>query len=73
MSDRFVVEADRRVVGVAVRSPGGFRFFSSDAAYARLEGRTFARARTLANSVARIARARRRSDGAARRPAATLQ
>lgn len=24
--DRFVVEADKKVVGVAVRVPGGFRF-----------------------------------------------
>jgi hypothetical protein len=27
MSDRFVVETERQVVGVAVRSPGGFKFF----------------------------------------------
>ena len=39
MSDRFVVEADRRVVGVAVRVPGGFKFFSSDPHYLALEGK----------------------------------
>ena len=60
MNDRFVVEADRRVVGVAVRAPGGYRFFSSDQAFDHLEGRTFARARSLANSVARISRTLRR-------------
>lgn len=58
-SDRFVVEADRRVVGVAVRGPGGFRFFSSDPAYRDLEGRTFPRARALAHSAAKIRRAER--------------
>ena len=30
MSERFVVEADRRVVGLAGRGPGGFKVFSSD-------------------------------------------
>ena len=60
MSDHFVVEADRRVVGLAVRSPGGFKFFSSDRDFARLEGRTFARARTLSNAVAKISRSQRR-------------
>ena len=73
MSERFVVEADRRVVGVAVRSTGGYRFFSSDAAYFGLEGRTFARAKTLANSVAKITRAQRRRAGAESRLAPTLQ
>ena len=52
MSDHFVVEAGRRVVGLAVRSPGGYKFFSSDEAYSHLEGRTFARARSLSNAVA---------------------
>ncbi|MGZ8335670.1 MAG: hypothetical protein ACXWU1_03300 [Allosphingosinicella sp.] len=60
MSDRFAVEADRRVVGVAVRAPGGFRFFSSEPAFFALEGRIFARARTLVQSAAKIARKLRR-------------
>lgn len=64
MSDRFVVEADRRVVGVAVRSPGGFKFFSSDPAFSHLEGRTFARAKSLANAVTRIGRSQRRIEPA---------
>jgi hypothetical protein len=64
MSDRFVVEADRRVVGVAVRSPGGFKFFSSDPAFAQLEGRIFARARSLTIAVNRIGRAQRRIEPA---------
>lgn len=59
MSEHFVVEADRRVVGVAVRCAGGFRFFSSDPAYSPLEGRTFRRARAVVNTVAKFARSRR--------------
>ena len=73
MTDRFVVEADRRIVGVAVRSPGGYRFFSSDAAYSGLEGRTFARAKALASSVAKVRRANRRRDRAQAGLAPTLQ
>ena len=60
VSDRFVVEADRRVVGIAVRAPGGYKFFSSDADFDRFEGRTFARARVLANSIAKLNRRLRR-------------
>lgn len=47
MTDRFAVMADRHVVGVAVRTAGGFRFFTSDPAYEGLEGRIYPRARAL--------------------------
>lgn len=63
MTDRFVVEADRKVVGVAVRGPGGYKFFSSDPAYRGLESRTFRHAKAVARSVAEVARAQRRGDG----------
>ncbi len=67
MSDRFVVEADRRVVGLAVRVPGGFKFFSSDPDYLSLEGRIFTRAKAMSRDVARIAKKLRlaadRADG----------
>ncbi len=59
MSERFVVEAERRPVGVAVRVPGGFKFFSSDPDYLEIEGETFPRAKTMARRVAEIARTRR--------------
>jgi hypothetical protein len=65
MSDRFVIEADRKVVGLGVRVPGGFRFFASDPAFASLERRIFRRAKTLAQRVARFARARRAADAPA--------
>ena len=57
MIDRFVVEADHRAVGVAVRARGGFRFFSSDPAYAGLEGRLFPHARAMGRAVNELARA----------------
>jgi hypothetical protein len=58
MSDRFVVEADRRVVGLAVRVPGGFRFFASDPEFASLEAKTFRKARSLFRRATQFARAR---------------
>ena len=66
MSASFAVEADRRVVGVAVRVPGGFKFFFSDPDYLALEGKFFARARGLVRRVVDIAR-RKRSAAIARR------
>ena len=70
MTDRFVVEADRRVVGLAVRVPGGYRFFSSHPDYFVLERRKFPRARAMARKVAEIARALRERAGRGRRAAA---
>lgn len=57
MSDRFLIEYDRRAVGVAVRVPGGFRFFASDPAFSRIEGKIFARVRLLIAQVNRTGRA----------------
>ncbi|RYE51827.1 MAG: hypothetical protein EOP21_00335 [Hyphomicrobiales bacterium] len=55
MSDSFVVEANHRTVGVAVRGPGGYKFYASDAAFRPLEQMTFRRARTLAHKVGEFA------------------
>jgi len=57
--DRFAVEADRKVVGIAIRVPGGFRFFSSDPDFHPMDRRIFPRARALARGVAEFARAHR--------------
>jgi len=65
--DRFVVEADRKVVGIALRVPGGFRFFCSDPDFRSLESRIFRRARKLVSRVAEFARARRRKHARAPR------
>lgn len=63
MSGHFVIEADRTVVGVAVRVPGGFQFFSSDDDFRSLEGKVFRRARGLvhrAKQLGSLLRRRRR-------------
>ena len=57
--DRFVVEADKKVVGIAIRVPGGFRFVCSDPDFHSLDSQVFPRARTLASRVAEFARALR--------------
>ena len=59
MSDRFVVEADRRVVGIAVRVKGGLRFFTSDQRFRSLESRTFPRLKAVIARAPEIARARK--------------
>ncbi|WP_196232997.1 hypothetical protein [Sphingomonas segetis] len=60
MSDRFVIEADKGVVGVAVRAPGGFRFFTSNPHFKSLEGKIFRRARVLRSRVEELALLNRR-------------
>jgi hypothetical protein len=55
LSDRFVIEADKGVVGVAVRGPGGFRFFTSNPRFKSLEGKIFRRARALRARVEELA------------------
>jgi hypothetical protein len=60
MSDRFVVQADRKTVGVAVRGPGGFRFYSSHPDFFALEGKTFAKARSVVHRVTQLARRMRK-------------
>ena len=62
-SQRFAVEFDRRTVGIAVRVPGGFMFFSSSDDFDALDGRLFPRARAIERQLRKIA-------GLERRPAA---
>ena len=69
MSDRFAVEADKTVVGVAVRGAGGFRFFTAHPDFKPMEGKTFRRARALVRRVREFAEARRRSARMRERPA----
>ncbi len=59
MSDQFVVEAERRVVGIAVRARGGFRFFASDPLFKSLEIETYRKARSLVRRAGEIAAAAR--------------
>lgn len=55
-SQRFVVEFDRRTVGIAVRVPGGFMFFSSSDDFDELDGRLFPRARGLERELRKVGR-----------------
>lgn len=64
MSDRFVIEYDRTVVGVAVRGERGFRFFTSNPHFKPLEGTTFRRARALVRRVEELAALKRRAKAA---------
>ena len=59
VSDHFVVEAQRRVVGLAVRVPGGFKFFCSDTDFLSIEGEVFPRISAINRRIAQIDRARR--------------
>lgn len=59
MSDQFIVEADKRAVGIAVRTPGGFRFFASDPRFKSLEIKTYRKARSLVRRAEEIAVAAR--------------
>ncbi|WP_214622935.1 hypothetical protein [Sphingobium nicotianae] len=57
--DGFAVEADRRLVGVAVRVRGGFQFFTSDSDFRSMDSKVFRRARALESGVAELARVHR--------------
>ena len=67
MSDNFVVQAERRVVGIAVRVPGGFRFYTSDPDFKALETHVFPKAKSIDRLAAEVALARRTSRPASRR------
>jgi hypothetical protein len=69
LPDRFVIEADKKVVGVAVRGSDGFRFFTSHPDFRRLEGKTFRRARALVRRVQELAAIRQRALRTPRRAA----
>jgi hypothetical protein len=62
---RFAVEYDHRTVGIAVRIPGGFIFYTSDDEFDALDGRIFPRVRSLERHLKKIGRARPRASRAA--------
>jgi hypothetical protein len=66
--DRFVVEAERRVVGIAIRVPGGFRFVASDPDFYAVDRKVFPRARVLVNRIAEFGRAVRKRRAERRLP-----
>ncbi len=58
-TQRFSVEFDRRTVGIAVRVPGGFIFYSSARAFDALDGKLFRRARSIERTLKKHARQQR--------------
>jgi len=48
----FAVQDRHKIIGLAVRCFGGFRAFSSELAYRKLENRIFPNARAVERSVA---------------------
>jgi hypothetical protein len=60
ITQRFTVEFDRRTVGIAVRVPGGFMFYSSDDDFREMDGRLFPRARAIERQLNRTAKRRNR-------------
>ena len=60
MTQRFVVQFDRRTVGIAVRVPGGFMFYASDDEFDEMDGRIFTRARAIERQLKKVASRRER-------------
>ena len=58
---RFVVQLDRRTVGIAVRVPGGLMFYASDDAFDEMDGRTFTRARAIERQLKKVAKRQERT------------
>jgi hypothetical protein len=56
VQDRFAVAADKKIVGVAVRVRGGYRFFCSDPQFQSIDSKIFPRARALARHVTDLAK-----------------
>ena len=54
MSVGFAVQAGHKLIGVAVRCVGGFRVFSCDPTYRKLEDWIFPNMRAVARSVTQI-------------------
>ncbi len=61
--DRFVVEVEKKVVGIAIRVRGGFRFVCSDPDFNSLDRQVFPRTKVLASRLAELARAMRARHG----------
>jgi len=60
-TQRFAVEFECRTVGIAVRVPGGFIFYASDAAFEGLDGQIFPRARAIERQLEKFARQNKRA------------
>ena len=63
LNQRFVVQLDRRTVGIAVRVPGGFIFYASDDEFDEMDGRIFKRARAIDRQLVKVASKQRWAGG----------
>ncbi len=61
INQRFVVQLDRRTVGIAVRAAGGFIFYASDDAFDEMDGSIFKRARAIERQLIKVARKQQRA------------
>ena len=52
----FVIQFDRRTVGIAVRVAGGFMFHASEKRFEEIDKRTFRRLRAVEREVERVGR-----------------
>ncbi len=59
INQRFVVQLDRRTVGIAVRVPGGFAFYASDEDFDEMDGQVFTRARAIERQLEKVSRRRK--------------
>lgn len=60
-TQRFAVEYNRRTVGIAVRVPGGFIFYSSDRDFDAMDGNLFPRAAAIEKRLRKIGKKRARA------------
>lgn len=54
MTESFVIEVGRKVVGIAVRSGGDFRFYSSERDFVPLENASYRRLRDVERAAANV-------------------
>ncbi len=53
MSDTYIIEVHSDAVGLVVRDRGGFRFFSSEASFASMDGHLFRNPRAAEEAATR--------------------
>lgn len=54
MAESFVIEVGRKVVGIAVRNGGDFRFYSSERDFVPLENASYRRLRDVERAAANV-------------------
>lgn len=65
MSGAYVIEIEDQTAGLVIAEKGGFRFYASDRAFWKLEGRFFAQVRQAQRAAAEIWRNRTKDESSA--------